>query len=86
VDELESVKAPLEVHGGLGLVLSVAHEQRLVAFLLQDLRQRRLPLGYRLPALEDYVLSLGGSQSLKGQALMPVWMALLAQIVGADSG
>jgi hypothetical protein len=35
--------------------------------------------------LED-LRQVGGSQSLNGQLLLPVWMVLRAQIVGMDSG
>src|ERR671911_2427682 len=58
-EEVEDVEATMNIVGGLELVHVVSHEVGPVPRRLHRLGERGLVVGYRLPALQDYVLTLG---------------------------
>ena len=58
-DKVEDVEAAVEIVGGLELVQGVGDEQGLVTVRLENLSQRNLPVGDRLPPVASYVIALG---------------------------
>src|ERR687897_2951436 len=58
-EEVEDVEAAMNIVRGLELVHVVRHEVGPVPGRLHHLGERGLVVGYRFPALQDYVLTLG---------------------------
>ena len=67
-------------------MLGVGDEGGIVSLGVEDLRQGGLVFRDALPAGGKKVSPFWGTQFLKGQVLMPVWIARRAGMVGMDSG